>query len=69
MFARVRRATDLNDDSYGLREDWTASIEQITRAMREQAPIHGLAGISEGGAAASILVTRSADDFGPGFYG
>jgi hypothetical protein len=57
MFARIRRATDLDVDSFGLREDWTASFEQTTRAVREQAPIHGLAGISEGGTAASILVS------------
>ena len=57
MFARIRRATDLNNDSFGLREDWTASVEQITRAVREQAPVHGFAGISEGGTAASILVS------------
>jgi hypothetical protein len=37
--------------------------------VREQAPIHGLVGISEGGTAASILVTQGASDLEPRFYG
>jgi len=37
--------------------------------VSEQAPIRGLAGISEGGTVASILFTSNALDFGPGFYG
>jgi hypothetical protein len=27
MFARIRRATDLSNDSFGLQEDWMASVE------------------------------------------
>ena len=58
MFGRIRRATDQNDDGYGLREDWTASVDHITRVLREQAPLHGLAGISEGATVGSVLLVR-----------
>ena len=70
MFGRIRRATYRNDDGYGLREDWTASVDHITRVLEEQAPLRGLAGISEGGTVASVLLVRCASgdaSFGSGF--
>ena len=62
MFGRIRQATDRNDDGYGLREDWAASASHATRVMKEQAPIHGLAGISEGATVGSVLFVRRAPD-------
>ena len=35
MFARIRRATDQGNDTFGLGEDWTQSVECAARAARE----------------------------------
>lgn len=56
MFSRIRKASDSDADIYGLGEDWTASVEQIMRAVKEQALVCGLAGISEGATVASALL-------------
>jgi len=58
MFYRIRRATDWSTDTYGLREDWEASVERVARIVREQAPICGLAGMSEGATVAAILLAQ-----------
>ena len=60
MFARVRRATDDLNDAHGLRDGWTQSIHQVTRTVQEQAPIHGLCGMSEGATVASVLLVQTA---------
>jgi len=58
MFARIRRATDLSADEYGLLADWDTSVSQVIRIATEQAPIDGIAGISEGGTVAAILLAH-----------
>jgi len=58
MFCRIRVATDRNEDSRGLREDWSASINDITKVLEAQAPLHGLAGMSEGATVGSILLVK-----------
>ena len=60
MFARIRRATDQGKDTFGLGEDWTQSVECAARAAREQAPLHGLAGMSEGATVAAVLLVQHA---------
>ena len=60
MFSRIRRATDENADKYGLRDDWAASQDHISRIVQEQAPVHGFGGMSEGAAVASVLLAQHA---------
>ena len=60
MFARIRGATDQGKDAFGLGEDWTRSVESVARAAREHAPLHGLAGMSEGATVASVLLVQHA---------
>jgi hypothetical protein len=58
MFARIRRATDASADEYGLLGDWAASVDLVVRAATEQAPLDGIAGISEGGTVGAILFSQ-----------
>lgn len=58
MFARIRRATDAGEDEYGLLDDWSASVDRVIRTATEQAPVDGIAGISEGGTVGAVLFSQ-----------
>ena len=43
---------------HGLLGDWAASVDLVVRAATEQAPLDGIAGISEGGTVGAILFSQ-----------